>query len=100
RLGVWWYDSQFVSRVFLLTDQKLDYVTSSTIVCIALLLATPFFVILGGLSDRIGRKPIILAGMALAAITYLPIYTELGRAAQPGNINYPLAVFLVWILVL
>jgi len=98
--GVVWYSSQFWALFFLQTVQKLDVVTSSTIVGIALLLATPFFVILGGLSDRIGRKPIILAGMALAAITYLPIYTELGRAAQPGNINYPLAVFLVWILVL
>src|SRR5207247_4974403 len=85
---------------FVRTGQKLDVVVSSIIVGMALLLATPFFVILGGLSARIGRKPIILGGMALAAITYLPIYTELGRAAQPGNINYPLAVFLVWILVL
>src|SRR5207247_9609940 len=98
--GVVWYSSRVWALFFLQTVQKLDVVTSSIIVGIALLLATPFFVILGGLSDRIGRKPIILGGMALASITYLPIYTELGRAAQPGNINYPLAVFLVWILVL
>ncbi len=56
--------------------------------------------ILGSLSDRIGRKPIILAGMALAAITYLPLYTALGQAARPGNVTYPLAILLVWILVL
>src|SRR3989442_4401111 len=98
--GVVWYSSQFWALFFLQTVKKLDVVTSSAIVGIALLLAAPFFVILGSLSDRIGRKPIILGGMALAAITYYPIYSELGRAAQPGNINYPLAVFLVWILVL
>src|SRR3989449_711144 len=98
--GVVWYSSQFWALFFLQTVQKLDVVTSSTIVGIALLLAAPFFVILGSLSDRIGRKPIILGGMALAAITYFPIYSALGRVALPGNVNYPLAVFLVWILVL
>jgi len=98
--GVVWYSSQFWALFFLQTVQKLDVVTSSTIVGIALLLAAPFFVILGSLSDRIGRKPIILGGMALAAITYFPIYSELGRVALPGNVNYPAAVFLVWILVL
>ncbi len=97
--GVVWYSSQFWALFFLQTVQKLDVLTSSTIVGIALVLATPFFVILGGLSDRIGRKPIILGGMALAALTYLPIYTALGRAAQPGNVNYPVAVILVFILV-
>src|SRR3989441_6739117 len=98
--GVVWYSSQFWALFFLQTVQKLDVVTSSAIVGIALLLAAPFFVILGSLSDRIGRKPIILGGMALAAITSFPIYSELGRVALPGNVNYPLAVFLVWILVL
>jgi MFS family permease len=98
--GVVWYSSQFWALFFLQNVQKLDVLTSSTIVGIALVLATPFFVILGGLSDRIGRKPIILGGMALASLTYLPIYTALGQAARPGNVNYPLAVFLVFILVL
>ncbi len=98
--GVVWYSSQFWALFFLQTVQKIDVLTSSTIVGIALVLAAPFFVILGGLSDRIGRKPIILGGMALAALTYLPIYTALGQAARPGNVNYPLAVFLVFILVL
>jgi MFS family permease len=98
--GVVWYSSQFWALFFLQSVQKLDVLTSSTIVGIALVLAAPFFVILGGLSDRIGRKPIILGGMALAALTYLPIYTALGQAARPGNVNYPLAVFLVFILVL
>ncbi len=60
--GVVWYSSQFWALFFLQTVQKLDVLTSSTIVGIALVLAAPFFVILGGLSDRIGRKPIILGG--------------------------------------
>ncbi len=98
--GVVWYSSQFWALFFLQNVQKLDVLTSSTIVGIALVLATPFFVILGGLSDKIGRKPIILGGMALASLPYLPIYTALGQAARPGNVNYPLAVILVFILVL
>src|SRR2546422_8697232 len=66
--GVVWYSSQFWALFFLQAVQKLDVVTSSIIVGIALLLATPFFVILGGRSARIARKPIILGGIALAAI--------------------------------
>src|SRR3989441_1025558 len=72
--GVVWYSSQFWALFFLQTVQKLDVVTSSTIVGIALLLAAPFFVILGSLSDRIGRKPIIL-GAALVYPIVVPAVT-------------------------
>ena len=53
----------------------------------------------GSLSDRIGRKPIILAGFLLAALTYFPLYTLLGTFAEPGNINYPTAILVVAVLV-
>src|SRR5258708_22611675 len=51
------------------------------------------------LSDQIGRKPVILGGMLLAAITYYPLYLWLGTVTQPGNINYPIAIFIIFILV-
>src|SRR6266704_1074328 len=68
-------------------------------VVIALLLATPSLIFFGWLSDRIGRKPIILAGFFLAAVTYYPLYTLLGHAANPANVNYPAAVIIVAVMV-
>ena len=53
----------------------------------------------GWLSDHIGRKPVILGGMLLAAVTYYPLYAWLGSATQPGNINYPIAIIIIAILV-
>jgi MFS family permease len=53
----------------------------------------------GWLSDNIGRKPVILGGMLLAALTYYPLYSWLGAVTQPGNINYPIAIFIIFILV-
>jgi MFS family permease len=53
----------------------------------------------GWLSDKIGRKPIILAGFFLAAVTYYPLYMALGNAANPANINYPLSILIVAIMV-
>ncbi|WP_038040459.1 MFS transporter [Thermorudis peleae] len=97
--GVVWYSSQFWALYFLQTVQKLDTLASSTIVGWALFFGLPMFVLMGWLSDRIGRKPIILAGLALAAATYYPLYSALGRATPKDNINYPLASFIVWIMV-
>src|SRR4030095_3518133 len=73
--------------------------TSSYIVGAALLIATPSLIFFGWLSDKIGRKPVILGGMLLAAVTYSPLYAWRGTVTQPGNINYPIAIFIIFILV-
>ena len=97
--GCVWYSSQFWALYFLQTVKKVDVLTSSLIVGAGLLIGTPTLVLFGWLSDRIGRKPIILCGFLLAALTYYPLYVALGRFAAPGNINYPMAVLVVAILV-
>jgi MFS family permease len=97
--GVVWYSGQFWALYFLQQVSKVDPVTSAYIVGAALLLATPSLIFFGWLSDQIGRKPVILGGMLLAAITYYPLYLWLGTVTQPGNINYPVAVFIIFILV-
>jgi MFS family permease len=97
--GVVWYSGQFWALYFLQQVSKVDVVTSSYIVGVALLIATPTLIFFGWLSDLIGRKPVILGGMLLASLTYYPLYSWLGMVTQPGNINYPAAVFIICILV-
>ncbi|ABE61600.1 General substrate transporter [Nitrobacter hamburgensis X14] len=97
--GVVWYSGQFWALYFLQQVSKVDALTSAYIVGAALLIATPSLIFFGWLSDVIGRKPVILGGMLLAAITYYPLYLWLGTVTQPGNINYPIAVFIIFILV-
>ncbi len=97
--GCVWYSSQFWALYFLQTVKKIDVLASSLIVGTGLLIATPTLVFFGALSDRIGRKPIILAGFFLAAATYYPLYRALGQAAEPGSINYPVAILIVAVLV-
>jgi MFS family permease len=72
--AVVWYQGQFQARSYLEGTLKVDFATGDLIMICALLLGTPFFLVFGALSDRIGRKPIIMAGCLLAAITYYPIY--------------------------
>jgi MFS family permease len=97
--GVVWYSGQFWALYFLQQVSKVDPLTSAYIVGAALLIATPSLIFFGWLSDIIGRKPVILGGMLLAAITYYPLYSWLGTVTQPGNINYPIAIFIIFILV-
>ncbi|WP_439361785.1 MFS transporter [Bradyrhizobium sp. DASA03007] len=97
--GVVWYSGQFWALYFLQQVSKVDPLTSAYIVGAALLIATPSLIFFGWLSDLIGRKPVILGGMLLAAITYYPLYLWLGTVTQPGNVNYPVATFIIFILV-
>src|SRR6266404_549668 len=97
--GVVWYSGQFWALYFLQQVSKVDPLTSAYIVGAALLIATPSLIFFGWLSDIIGRKPVILGGMLLAAVTYYPLYSWLGTVTQPGNINYPIAIFIIFILV-
>jgi MFS family permease len=97
--GVVWYSGQFWALYFLQQVSKVDALSSNYIVGAALLIATPSLIFFGWLSDQIGRKPVILGGMLLAAITYYPLYVWLGTVTQPGNINYPVAIFIIFILV-
>ena len=97
--GVVWYSGQFWALYFLQQVSKVDLLQSSYIVGLALLIATPSLILFGALSDKIGRKPVILGGMLLAAVTYYPLYAWLGQVTHPGAINFPVAVFIIAILV-
>src|SRR5580692_2058266 len=97
--GVVWYSGQFWALYFLQQVSKVDPLTTAYIVGAALLIATPSLIFFGWLSDHIGRKPVILGGMLLAAVTYYPLYSWLGSVTQPGHINMPIAILIVAILV-
>jgi MFS family permease len=79
--GVVWYTGQFYALFYLQTVLKVNPRSAEYIIAIALLLATPFFVFMGALSDRIGRKWIMMTGCLLAAVSYMPIYGAMQRAA-------------------
>ena len=81
--AVVWYTGQFYALFFLTGALKLDGATANILIAISLIIATPFFVIFGSLSDRIGRKPIIMAGCLLAVLTYFPVFNALTKAVNP-----------------
>jgi MFS family permease len=81
--AVVWYQGQFQALFFLSTNLGVRFQDAYLIVGTALVLGTPFFVVFGRLSDRIGRKPVILAGCLIAAIAYYPIYTLMTQFAHP-----------------
>jgi len=84
--AVVWYQGQFQSLFFLGTNLGVRFQDAYLIVGAALVLGTPFFVVFGRLSDRIGRKPIILGGCAIAAISYFPIYNLMAQFAHPQGV--------------
>ncbi len=82
--AVIWYAGQFYALFFLEKTLKVDGATANILIAIALAAATPFFIVFGWLSDKIGRKPIIMAGCGLAALTYFPLFGALTAAANPA----------------
>src|SRR4051812_29423858 len=82
--GVVWYTGQFYALFFLIITLKLDYQSAYILIAISLLIGTPFFVFFGWLSDRIGRKGIIMAGCLIAALTYFPLFKALTHYVNPA----------------
>jgi MFS family permease len=81
--AVVWYTGQFYALFFMTQALKVDGATANILIAISLILGTPFFVVFGSLSDKIGRKPIIMAGCLIAAVTYFPLFNALTEAANP-----------------
>jgi MFS family permease len=81
--GVVWYTGQFYALFFLVITLKVDYITAYELIGLSLIIGTPFFIVFGWLSDRIGRLKIILAGCAIAAITYFPLFQGLTHYTNP-----------------
>ena len=81
--AVVWYSGQFYALFFLTQTLKVDATTANLLIAASLLIGTPFFVVFGSLSDKIGRKPIIMLGMLLAVLTYFPVFQALTKAANP-----------------
>ncbi|CAM5784901.1 MFS transporter [Rhizobacter fulvus] len=81
--AVVWYTGQFYALFFLTGPLKVDNATANIMIAIALAIGTPFFIFFGWLSDKIGRKPIIMAGCLIAALTYFPLFKALTEAANP-----------------
>ena len=82
--AVVWYTGQFYALFFLTQTLKVDGSTANLMIAASLLIGTPFFVVFGALSDKIGRKPIIMAGCLIAALTYFPIFKALTHYANPA----------------
>src|SRR5204863_4327777 len=90
--GVVWYTGQFYALFFLLIYLKLDFIKTYELVGLSLLIGTPFFLIFGALSDRIGRLKIILAGCLIAALTYFPLFKGLTHYVNPALEAYQVRV--------
>ncbi|TDN68539.1 MFS transporter [Paraburkholderia sp. BL10I2N1] len=82
--AVVWYTGQFYALFFLTQTLKVDGTSANILIALALLIGTPCFVLFGALSDKIGRKPIIMAGCLIAALTYFPLFHALTHFANPA----------------
>lgn len=87
--GVVWYTGQFYAHVFMQTALHVAKDSASLILAGALIVGTPLFIVFGSLSDRIGRKKIIIAGCVLAALCYVPIYTTMISVSDPAHFTNP-----------
>jgi hypothetical protein len=85
--AVVWYTGQFYALFFLTQTLKVDGATANLLIAASLVIGTPFFIVFGSLSDKIGRKPIILGGCLIAAVTYFPIFTAMTHYANPALEN-------------
>ena len=81
--AVVWYSGQFYALFFLTQSLKVDGATANIMIALSLVIGTPFFIVFGAWSDKIGRKPIIMAGCLLAVLTYFPVFQALTKAANP-----------------
>ena len=90
--AVVWYTGQFYALTWLETVGKVDFVAVRTIIAVALALATPFFIVFGALSDRVGRKKVMMAGNLLAAIVTIPIFRLMWRFTPAGGDYSPVAL--------
>jgi hypothetical protein len=86
--GVVWYTGQFYALFFLIITLKLEFITAYTLIGLSLLIGTPFFIVFGWLSDRIGRLKIIMAGCLIAALTYFPLFQGLTHYVNPALEQY------------
>jgi len=86
--GVVWYTGQFYALFFLQNTLKVEFRLSYILIAVALLIGTPFFIFFGRLSDRVGRKRIMVAGCLLAALTYIPIFHGLTYFANPALVEF------------
>ncbi len=86
--GVVWYTGQFYALFFLTITLKADYLTAYWLIALSLLIGTPFFIVFGSLSDRIGRLKIILVGCVIAALTYFPLFSLLAKNVNPDLVAY------------
>ncbi|MDH7794211.1 MULTISPECIES: MFS transporter [unclassified Beijerinckia] len=85
--AVVWYTGQFYALFFLTQTLKVDGTTANLLIALSLLVGTPFFIFFGWLSDKIGRKSILLAGCLIAALSYFPLFGMLAKTANPKLIN-------------
>ena len=85
--AVVWYTGQFYALFFMTTIAKVDTTTANLLIAASLLIGTPFFIVFGSLSDKIGRKPIIMAGCLIAALTYFAVFPMLLKYANPALVE-------------
>jgi MFS family permease len=98
--AVIWYTGQFYALFYLQQVLQVNFLTANIVVAVALALGTPFFIVFGWLSDRVGRKRVMMAGCLLAALCYIPIYAAMGAfAADPAAPNVVMLTLLVFIQV-
>lgn len=94
--GVVWHTGQFYAQIFINKILQVDFITTNLIIAASLVVGTPLFVYFGSLSDRVGRKKIMLGGMALAALGYYPLFSWMSTiVAQEGTMSNG-AIFLTW----